>query len=341
MAQYELSTNSLECGTEGPDYVAPGTTSDRRTWCRALKFAMAAAGCAAAVIAVVHHQNADVGAEGFRAPIVVAEAQGKNQVDVSLSPTRPSFAPHPCGCRAGDNLLVDVGVMSAPANVERRTAVRHAYLNAVRKHPMLSPCIRANFIIGHPTMHSMEPGLTERSVEEQLQKEQREYGDIRRVMVPEGYYNLPDKTWAWFRTGVADNAQFIVKVDDDMHLNMGELLNLVRSIHSSDDIYVGTNYDYSDYNTPHVMEKSYFWGWAYMLSASLARKMMERENFATALAAHGNAAEDKQLGEHWLKHVGNVQRLWAPDVAWKIRSIPAPEWEYRASSPVGHDTCFE
>lgn len=72
------------------------------------------------------------------------------------------------------------------------------------------------FVIGH----SATPGgVLDRAID----KEDAEYRDFLRLDHMEGYHELSRKTRLYFATAVSLwNADFYVKVDDDVHVNLGE-----------------------------------------------------------------------------------------------------------------------
>lgn len=73
------------------------------------------------------------------------------------------------------------------------------------------------FVIGH----SATPGgVLDRAID----REDAEHEDFLRLEHLEGYPELSTKTRVYFATAVSLwNADFYVKVDDDVHVNLGEL----------------------------------------------------------------------------------------------------------------------
>ena len=89
------------------------------------------------------------------------------------------------------------------------------------------------FVIGH----SATPGgVLDRAID----AENAEYGDFLRLDHVEGYHQLSSKTRLYFSTAVSIwDAHFYVKVDDDVHVNLGTycssllLLSYVPIIHTA------------------------------------------------------------------------------------------------------------
>ncbi|GAB4830856.1 Beta-1,3-galactosyltransferase 2 [Ancistrocladus abbreviatus] len=65
---------------------------------------------------------------------------------------------------------------------------------------------------------SISGGVLDRAIE----AEDSKHGDFSRLEHVEGYMKLSAKTKAYFATAVSlRDADFYVKVDDDVHVNMG------------------------------------------------------------------------------------------------------------------------
>lgn len=61
-----------------------------------------------------------------------------------------------------------------------------------------------------------------------LDKEEAEHKDFLRLNHVEGYHQLSTKTRLYFSTAVSMwDAEFYVKVDDDVHLNLGKYNNQI------------------------------------------------------------------------------------------------------------------
>ena len=81
------------------------------------------------------------------------------------------------------------------------------------------------FVIGH----SGTPGGG--ALDRALDAEEAETRDFLRLDHAEGYHELSSKTRTYFTTAVATwDADFYVKVDDDIHLNLGTYVTCCHSL---------------------------------------------------------------------------------------------------------------
>ncbi|KAL6963958.1 putative beta-1,3-galactosyltransferase 8 [Sarracenia purpurea var. burkii] len=89
------------------------------------------------------------------------------------------------------------------------------------------------FVIGH----SATPGgVLDRAID----AEEAENKDFLRLQHIEGYHELSTKTRLYFSTAASIwDAQFYVKVDDDVHLNLGALASTLARYRSKPRIYIG------------------------------------------------------------------------------------------------------
>ena len=79
------------------------------------------------------------------------------------------------------------------------------------------------FVIGHSATLG---GILDHAIEE----EDAEHNDFLRLEHVEGYHQLSTKTKIYFTTTLTKwDADFYVKVDDDVHVNLGTLLSLMVS----------------------------------------------------------------------------------------------------------------
>nr|ADE75915.1 unknown [Picea sitchensis] len=89
------------------------------------------------------------------------------------------------------------------------------------------------FVIGH----SVTPGgILDRAID----AEDAQHNDFLRLEHVEGYHELSAKTKTYFSTAVAKwDADFYVKVDDDVHVNLGMLATTLSRYRSKPRIYIG------------------------------------------------------------------------------------------------------
>lgn len=85
--------------------------------------------------------------------------------------------------------------------------------------------------------HSATPGgVLDRAIDD----EEAEYKDFLRLNHVEGYHELSTKTRIYFSTAVSIwDAEFYVKVDDDVHLNLGMLASTLARHKSKPRVYIG------------------------------------------------------------------------------------------------------
>lgn len=117
-------------------------------------------------------------------------------------------------------LLVFIGVYSAPKNRAKREAMRQTWLSTVAKEPL----VEFRFVVGNSSKPQDQRALAE---------EQQRYGDLLRLPVVENYRNLTLKTLefqshAGLRFGSA--VDFIVKCDDDVYAHVPTLVKTLQSL---------------------------------------------------------------------------------------------------------------
>ncbi|KAK2639724.1 hypothetical protein Ddye_027519 [Dipteronia dyeriana] len=131
--------------------------------------------------------------------------------------------------------LMVVGINTAFSSRKRRDSVRATWMPQGDKRKKLEEekGIVMRFVIGH----SASPGgILDRAIE----AEDKKHGDFLRLEHVEGYLELSAKTKIYFATAVALwDADFYVKVDDDVHVNIATLgATLVRH-RSKPRLYIG------------------------------------------------------------------------------------------------------
>lgn len=83
------------------------------------------------------------------------------------------------------------------------------------------------FVIGHSLT---EGGVLDRAIDE----EEAKYNDFFRLKHVEGYHELSTKTRLYFSTIISVwDAEFYVKVDDDVHVNLGTYKRYVYELEFS------------------------------------------------------------------------------------------------------------
>ncbi|KAF8412023.1 hypothetical protein HHK36_004583 [Tetracentron sinense] len=131
--------------------------------------------------------------------------------------------------------FVVIGINTAFSSKKRRDSLRETWMprGAKLKRLEKEKGIVIRFVIGH----SATPGgVLDRAID----VEEAENKDFLRLKHVEGYHELSTKTRLYFSTAVSMwDADFYVKVDDDVHLNLGMLASALARYRSKPRIYVG------------------------------------------------------------------------------------------------------
>jgi hypothetical protein len=211
--------------------------------------------------------------------------------------------------------LLYVGVLSSPKNKERRDFVRTAYMNDLRKKYNDSG-ITAEFIIGHTPYTRSEQGTRGTSeqldLEESIADEAALNSDIRRIVFPEKYENLPDKVFHLFHYSAEQQYDFLMKLDDDMILDIDAIERFLATQNASDFLYAGTYFwgskSYKSQEGPDQDFVPYFAGPCYLLSCKLVRQIVDMHGaHAAEFIRYGSSSEDVDVGRwvQWEASLGN------------------------------------
>ncbi|KAL4554807.1 hypothetical protein LXL04_037413 [Taraxacum kok-saghyz] len=131
--------------------------------------------------------------------------------------------------------LMVVGVNTAFSSRKRRDSVRATWMPQGEKLRKLEveKGIVMRFVIGHGATSG---GILDRAIE----AEDRKHGDFLRLEHIEGYLELSAKTKTYFTTAVALwDADFYVKVDDDVHVNIATLGATLAKHRLNPRVYIG------------------------------------------------------------------------------------------------------
>ncbi|XP_023001282.1 probable beta-1,3-galactosyltransferase 2 [Cucurbita maxima] len=131
--------------------------------------------------------------------------------------------------------LVVVGINTAFTSRKRRDSVRATWMPQGDKRKKLEEekGIVIRFVIGR----SATPGSM---LDMSLDAEERQHGDFLRLNHVEGYLELSAKTKTYFATAVSLwDAEFYVKVDDDIHVNIGALGTTLVGHRNKPRVYIG------------------------------------------------------------------------------------------------------
>ncbi|KAF6159620.1 hypothetical protein GIB67_034582 [Kingdonia uniflora] len=128
-----------------------------------------------------------------------------------------------------------MGIMTAFSSRKRRDSIRETWMPEGEELTKLEKerGIVIRFVIGHSATTG---GVLDRAID----AEEKQHRDFLRLNHVEGYHELSSKTQIYFSTAVAMwDADFYVKVDDDVHVNPGMLGSTLARHRSKPRIYIG------------------------------------------------------------------------------------------------------
>lgn len=131
--------------------------------------------------------------------------------------------------------LMVIGINTAFSSRKRRDSIRNTWMpqGEMRKKLEEEKGIIIRFVIGHSAISG---GIVDRAI----QAEDKKHGDFMRLDHVEGYLELSGKTRTYFATAVALwDANFYVKVDDDVHVNIATLGNILSKHIMKPRVYIG------------------------------------------------------------------------------------------------------
>ncbi|MBA0691429.1 hypothetical protein Goari_009057 [Gossypium aridum] len=255
-----------------------------------------------------------------------------------------------------------IGINTAFSSHKRRDSVRATWMPQAEKRKKLEEetGIIIRFVIGHS---STSGGILDKAIE----AEEKVHGDFLRLQHVEGYLELSAKTKTYFATAVSLwDAEFYVKVDDDIHVNLATLGVTLARHSKKPRVYIGcmksgpvlarkgVKYHEPEYWKFGEVGNKYFrhaTGQLYAISKDLAtyifinQKLVQLLNEALVLVLrcmnvlHKYANEDVSLGAWFIgldvEHVDD-RRLCCgtpPDCEWKAQTgnICAASFDWRCS----------
>ncbi|OVA12785.1 Glycosyl transferase [Macleaya cordata] len=131
--------------------------------------------------------------------------------------------------------FVVIGINTAFSSRKRRDSVRETWMPQGEKLLKLEheKGIVIRFMIGHSATSN---SILDRAID----SEDAQHNDFIRLEHVEGYHELSAKTKIFFSTAVAKwDAEFYVKVDDDVHVNLGMLAATLARHRSKPRVYMG------------------------------------------------------------------------------------------------------
>ncbi|XP_021646126.2 probable beta-1,3-galactosyltransferase 2 isoform X2 [Hevea brasiliensis] len=237
-----------------------------------------------------------------------------------------------------------IGINTAFSSRKRRDSVRATWMPQGEKRKKLEEKgIIIRFVIGHS---STAGGILDKAIE----AEEMAHGDFLRLEHVEGYLELSAKTKAFFTTAIdLWDAEFYVKVDDDVHLNLATLGMALAGHRMKPRVYIGcmksgpviarkgVRYHEPEYWKFGEVGNKYFrhaTGQLYAISKDLATYISINQH-----VLHKYANEDVSLGSWFIgldvEHVDD-RRLCCgtpPDCEWKAQlgNICAASFDWRCS----------
>ncbi|KAK9110151.1 hypothetical protein Sjap_018211 [Stephania japonica] len=131
--------------------------------------------------------------------------------------------------------FVVIGINTAFSSRKRRDSVRETWMPQGESLIQLEreKGIVVRFMIGHSATSN---SILDRAID----SEEAQHNDFIRLEHVEGYHELSAKTKIFFSTAVARwDAEFYVKVDDDVHVNLGMLVATLARHRSKPRVYIG------------------------------------------------------------------------------------------------------
>ncbi|KAI5660649.1 hypothetical protein M9H77_19972 [Catharanthus roseus] len=225
-----------------------------------------------------------------------------------------------------------IGINTAFSSRKRRDSVRATWMPQGEKRKKLEEekGIIIRFVIGHSATVG---GILDRAIE----AENKKHGDFMRLDHVEGYLELSAKTKTYFATAVSMwDAEYYVKVDDDVHVNIATLGETLARHRKKQRVYIGcmksgpvlaqkgVRYHEPEYWKFGESGNKYFrhaTGQLYAISKDLATYISVNQH-----VLHKYANEDVSLGSWFIGldvHHVDDRRLCCgtpPDCEWKAQA---------------------
>ncbi|KAG0501869.1 hypothetical protein HPP92_001941 [Vanilla planifolia] len=131
--------------------------------------------------------------------------------------------------------FIVMGINTAFSSRKRRDSLRETWMPQGEKLQQLEreKGIVIRFMIGHSA-------ISNSILDKAIDSEDRQHNDFLRLDHVEGYHELSAKTKIFFATAVAQwDADYYVKVDDDIHVNLGMLAATLARHRSKPMVYIG------------------------------------------------------------------------------------------------------
>ncbi|KAD4178462.1 hypothetical protein E3N88_27053 [Mikania micrantha] len=158
-----------------------------------------------------------------------------SSLETKLASARSAKKPVSKASNERQKFFFVMGIMTAFSSQKRRDSIRQTWMpqgkDLLRLEKEKGIIIR--FVIGHS---ATQGGLLDRAID----IEDEEHNDFLRLNHVEGYHELSSKTQIYFSTVVARwDADFYIKVDDDVHINLGMIGSTLLRHRSKPRVYIG------------------------------------------------------------------------------------------------------
>ncbi|XP_015571599.1 beta-1,3-galactosyltransferase 7 isoform X2 [Ricinus communis] len=161
-------------------------------------------------------------------------AASRSSQEMNLDGASSVVTPHLEGPPRQKVFMV-IGINTAFSSRKRRDSVRETWMPQGEKLVQLEreKGIIIRFMIGHSATSN---SILDRAID----SEDAQHKDFLRLEHVEGYHELSAKTKIFFSTAVAKwDAEFYIKVDDDVHVNLGMLAATLARHRSKPRVYIG------------------------------------------------------------------------------------------------------
>ncbi|KAK2998629.1 hypothetical protein RJ639_010846 [Escallonia herrerae] len=244
----------------------------------------------------------------------------------------PEVTKHGIEMNERQKVFFVMGIITAFSSRKRRDSIRDTWMpkgDVLRKLEKEKGII-IRFVIGH----SATPGgVLDRAIDAEV----RQHKDFLRLNHVEGYHELSSKTQIYFSTAAAKwDADFYIKVDDDVHVNLGMVGSTLARHRSKSHVYIGCMKSGPvlaqkgvKYHEPEFWKfgeegNKYFrhaTGQIYAISKDLATYISVNRNIL-----HNYANEDVSLGSWFIgldvEHIDDRSLCCGtpPDCEWKVQA---------------------
>lgn len=234
--------------------------------------------------------------------------------------------------KARQKVFFVMGIITAFSSRKRRDSIRETWMPTGDGLLKLEneKGIIMRFVIGHSATAG---GVLDRAID----AEDEQHKDFLRLNHIEGYHELSSKTQIYFSTAVAKwDADFYIKVDDDVHVNLGMVGSTLARHRSKPRVYIGcmksgpvlgqrgVKYHEPEYWKFGEEGNKYFrhaTGQIYAISKDLATYISVNRHIL-----HRYANEDVSLGSWFIgldvEHIDDRSLCCAtaPDCEWKAQA---------------------